>query len=959
METINKIVEGATDKEIEKRTISIPADTYIATAMSKSLNFVLSREFCGLAKKEDDALFSYVKEESPSSVAPIWYRISRIGVSGSTTCKMYLDAIQRILHSCNEQTELLFLVKTNGKKVELFLGIRPKDSFYRKVALNSLSSYAQGMWKGLELTPLRTKAQNASIVDFSTKNNFNGKAENDNLYESVFAITGIPTAHEEDVLQMTIERFLSGSMNEDVSLLISANPLNSEEIEDSLYSLREVGGQVESMKTMTYSVGSSLSQSIQKTEQWNETSSKKDFAGVGKKIIDFVADELGFEPTRSLKQYLEPVVGATPIATGAIAAHTVAAKAAAASAAAAGVGSAGIASAGVAIGAVGLLSSFVPQKSTSHGGSKSLGLSKQDSENLSKTIINKHAEASVEKINRQIRRFEEGRACGMWNVGVYLFGDKADVTNAAYQLKAIVTGKSTELEPIRIHDITDLLVDNNPFKTINSPQIVIANSKNIKFEDSINKHNAELKTILTTKELTGYINFPLKPVPGLIVKDVFPDCSLYEPIYDSSIEIMKMGHIVRDGVVTKLECNIPIDRLTSHTLVSGINGSGKTNSILCILESLKSQQKPFLVIEPAKTEYIDWALKYNEELKRDQSNGKRLEEKSIRIFMPGRSNYKRTYNGQEFSITFDKNACLKLNPFEVIDLGEDSMNVLSHIDRVKSIFASAFPMQDILPVVLETALFYIYEHKGWFESKDTQKKSFPYMSYLLGCIDAVVDSLGYEEKNTMTIKAALKTRISSLVRGWKGELLDNISMSGISWKELFSSPCVINLSAVGDDSDKSFIMSLLMQYLYEYREAEASLSGYEYSNHIRHLVVIEEAHRIMSYCTNVDSPQYRSSAMFSTMLSEVRAFGQGLMVVDQVPTRLVPDAIKNTSLKIIHRLVSEDDINALSSASGLKQDRSSMISSLPVGEAIILGADNGIYSENNGEIYLCKIKKCK
>lgn len=932
------------------------ADTLVATAMSKSLNFILARDYLGLVKidKGDDALFSYEFKKQLASITPLWYRISRVGVSINMTCKICLDAVQRILHSCNEETEVLFLVRTNGKKVDLFLGIRFKENRVRKATINSISSYAKGLWKGLELSPLEPNCSSLQLQDFCKKNDFSKNSNNS--YDTVYALTGIPTPFEEDTLQMTIERFLSGSPNEDIALLISAIPLNSKEIEDSLYSLREIGGQIESMKTMSYTLGSSLSNTFQKTESWNESTSKKDFAIVGEKIINFVGDKLGFPPAKSINNFVKQATGTVPYAAaGTAAVKTVLAK----SATAVGAASSPVA-AGASIAVIGLLSSFVPQKSTSHGKSESEGRTESSTISLTKTIINKHAEAAAEKINRQIRRYEEGYASGMWNVGVYLFGSKEDVTNAAYQLKAVVTGKSSELEPIRIHDITELLYNNsNPFQTINSPQIVIANSNHVKFEDSINKFNSELKTVLTTKELTGYINFPLKPMPGLIVRDVFSDCSLFEPIYDSKIDTIQIGNLVRDGVITKLNCKFPIDRLSSHTLVSGINGSGKTNTILGILETLMTHSTPFFVIEPAKTEYVDWALKYNSDLNDAQKEGKRTDEMPIRIFMPGRGNYKRTIDKKEYSITFDKDKSLKLNPFEVIDLGEDSMNVLSHIDRIKTTFASAFPMQDILPVVLETALFYVYEKKGWLGSEVPKNKIFPYMTFLLGCIDVVVDNLKYEEKNTMTIKAALKTRISSLIRGWKGELLDNISMAGISWKELFSTPCVINLSAVGDDIDKSFIMTLLMQFLYEYREAEASLSGFEYSNHLRHLVVVEEAHRIMSYSAIPDSPQAHSGNMFSTMLSEVRAFGQGLMIVDQVPTRLIPDAIKNTSLKIIHRLVSEDDIDALSSASGLKQDRSAMVSSLPVGEAIIIGADNGVDSENNGEIYLCKIKKRK
>ena len=42
--------------------------------------------------------------------------------------------------------------------------------------------------------------------------------------------------------------------------------------------------------------------------------------------------------------------------------------------------------------------------------------------------------------------------------------------------------------------------------------------------------------------------------------------------------------------------------------------------------------------------------------------------------------------------------------------------------------------------------------------------------------------------------------------------------------------------------------------------------------------------------------------MFSNMLREIRKWGEGLMIVDQQPSQLIPDAIKNTDLKIIHRM---------------------------------------------------------
>jgi DNA helicase HerA-like ATPase len=77
--------------------------------------------------------------------------------------------------------------------------------------------------------------------------------------------------------------------------------------------------------------------------------------------------------------------------------------------------------------------------------------------------------------------------------------------------------------------------------------------------------------------------------------------------------------------------------------------------------------------------------------------------------------------------------------------------------------------------------------------------------------------------------------------------------------------------------------------------------------------------------------------MFSEMLSEIRAYGQGLMIVDQVPARLIPDAIKNTNLKIVHRLVARDDRDAMASGMGLRPDQEDMIALLQLGEAIVCG----------------------
>ncbi len=58
---------------------------------------------------------------------------------------------------------------------------------------------------------------------------------------------------------------------------------------------------------------------------------------------------------------------------------------------------------------------------------------------------------------------------------------------------------------------------------------------------------------------------------------------------------------------------------------------------------------------------------------------------------------------------------------------------------------------------------------------------------------------------------------------------------------------------------------------------------------------------------------------FSNLLAEIRAYGQGIVVLDQVPTKLAPDVIKNTNLKIAHRIVDEADRKVLAGSMAMSR----------------------------------------
>ena len=85
-----------------------------------------------------------------------------------------------------------------------------------------------------------------------------------------------------------------------------------------------------------------------------------------------------------------------------------------------------------------------------------------------------------------------------------------------------------------------------------------------------------------------------------------------------------------------------------------------------------------------------------------------------------------------------------------------------------------------------------------------------------------------------------------------------------------------------------------------------------------------------------------------------------MMVVDQVPTRLIEDAIKNTNVKIVHKLVASDDAHIVAECIGLTPDQQKVIPKLSIGQAILAGFNSAnVSSTDSSNIYLAQINKMK
>jgi hypothetical protein len=503
-----------------------------------------------------------------------------------------------------------------------------------------------------------------------------------------------------------------------------------------------------------------------------------------------------------------------------------------------------------------------------------------------------------------MRNMTHGQAVGVWRTAVYLLGDATSYHRLASVWRGVFSGDKSLPEPIRVWDfeqsakwaanwaMPDVLGQPGP---------------------GLYQHPFQYQTLLTSSQLAAYIHLPQQETGGFRVQAVL-DFDVVPPSTDGDGSV-NLGAVIHHSRPTTTNYAVSLEALNRHALVAGVTGSGKTNTCFHLLVQLWNLGIPFLVIEPAKTEYR--ALLTHDKIGL-----------ALRIFTLG-----------------DESASpLRINPFEV----EPGVSVSTHIDLLKSVFNASFGMWNPLPQVLERCIHAVYHDAGWdpihsvnhrlrsgaHDGDEPLADAYPTLTDLYEKVDEVVDNLGYEARVTSDVKAALMTRLNSLRIGSKGVMLDTRRSIPIS--ELLSRPTIIELEQIGDDDEKAFVIGLLLIKVYEHLRAYGSTEG----TNLQHVVVIEEAHRLLA---NVPPPASQEQAntrgkaveTFANMLSEIRAYGEGFLVAEQIPSKLSPDVIKNTNLKVIHRIVAGDDRQLVAQTMSMSEQQSETIATLRTGQAAV------------------------
>ena len=387
---------------------------------------------------------------------------------------------------------------------------------------------------------------------------------------------------------------------------------------------------------------------------------------------------------------------------------------------------------------------------------------------------------------------------------------------------------------------------------------------------------------------------------------------------DTKHKTITIGNYYRN-VKTNQVCEFDIEQLKTHLLVVGGSGSGKTTTTFNILTQLWEKHRiPFMVFDPKVTPEYRY-LKRLPEFKDD-----------LLIFTPG----------QELITPF------RFNPFDVMP----GIALQEHISRIFDCFMGALPLENPLPSFIQEAIDYYYERKGWQLAHsrggdvDQEGKSLeiPTMQELYNkVLDLAQKNYGSDQEVGDRIKGALKARLYRLVskRG-EGSMLQ--ANRPLPFAELLSKPVIFELGGLNKEEQSLFSLFMLV-FVFEYirtvriKQFQPQRTGERATDlDLRHVILVEEAHNMLGKVqTSGDEANSKSQVVdkFAQIMREMRAAGEGVIVVDQSPAALAQSIVDATNLKLMHRLPSPDDREYLGRAMCLTEGEAQLSGIFSPGEA--------------------------
>jgi uncharacterized protein len=352
----------------------------------------------------------------------------------------------------------------------------------------------------------------------------------------------------------------------------------------------------------------------------------------------------------------------------------------------------------------------------------------------------------------------------------------------------------------------------------------------------------------STALVAALARVPVREVPGLRVVarpqfDLTPETAPGTGLPGAAAGMVRLGEVLDGNRMPCGELAVPASSLNRHVFVCGATGSGKSQTVRHLLESAAGAGIPWLVIEPAKAEYRLMAA--------------RLPHAPVVVIRPG-----------DLDV-----APASVNPLEPA-AGPDGTRfpLQAHADLVRALFLAAFEADEPFPQVLAAALARCYEQAGWdlvTGEPSVAGAGYPGLADLQAAAMRVVEETGYGREVADNVRGFVAVRIGSLRLGTAGRFLGG--GHPLDFARLLAGNAVLEIEDCGDDAGKAFLTGAILIRLTEHLRMRARAEG-PGAPGLRHLTVIEEAHRLLRQPPpgTGSGPTAHAVEMFAGLLAEIR-----------------------------------------------------------------------------------------
>ncbi|MFJ9547065.1 helicase HerA domain-containing protein [Streptomyces erythrochromogenes] len=520
---------------------------------------------------------------------------------------------------------------------------------------------------------------------------------------------------------------------------------------------------------------------------------------------------------------------------------------------------------------------------------------------------------AAERAEARYRELTRALATGVWNVRVLVGGRRPE---SALASAALLCGSG---------DLDDL------------PYVLVPARRPVPLAEALTAAGPQgpgspgASPFLAPAELVAALaRPPARELPG--IRTVAPN--RFDVTADDTGESSDgflIGDILDETLSAAGRLRVSRATLNRHAFVCGATGSGKSQTVRSLLTALSTHERPvpWLAIEPAKAEYARMAGRLA------AADGPEAARR-VTVIRPGDVDVPPA----------------SLNPLEP----EPGFPLQSHVDLVRALFLAAFEGHEPFPQVLARALSQCYTEAGWDlvtgeprpahkpkfvrdEPDEPRSAAYPTLGALQATARRVVEMIGYGKEVTADVRGFVDVRMGSLREGTPGRFFEGGHPLDIAG--LLSGNVVLELETITNDQDKAFLIGAVLIRLVEHLRVHHGRGGVP----LRHVLVVEEAHRLLK--NTEDGPAAAAVELFASLLAEIRAYGEGVVIVEQIPSKILPDVVKNSALKIMHRLPAEDDRRAVGATMNLQQDQSENVVALPPGRAAVAadGMDRPVLTE--------------